>query len=98
MSQVTITDEEYKGMLEVRLAAKHGFEAGTVTLEQYNAARAQVRRARKVRRQDGAVVETYKQQSAQQHQAMTRRTQEVPRQDTPTLVRVPERRTKAVAA
>lgn len=71
--QVTISDEEYSELLTVRLAAKHGFEAGTVTEEEYNAARKAVRDARKVRRNEGAVVENYRQQSAPQHNAMTRK-------------------------
>lgn len=71
---VTISDEEYSEMLQVRLAAKHGFEAGTVTQDEYDQARTVVRQARKVRRSEGAVVENYRQQSAPQHQAMTRKT------------------------
>lgn len=71
--QVTISDEEYSEMLRVRLAAKHGFEAGTVSEEEYNQARAVVRNARKVRKAEGAVVENYRQQSAPQHAAMTRK-------------------------
>ena len=71
--QVTVSDEEYSELLNVRLAAKHGFDEGTVTLEEYNMARTAVRRARKVRRVEGAVVENYRQQSAPQHQAMTRK-------------------------
>lgn len=71
--QVTISDEEYSELLSTRLAAKHGFEAGTVTEDEYNAARKQVRDARKVRRAEGAVVENYRQQSAPQHAAMTRK-------------------------
>lgn len=70
---VTISDEEYSEMLRVRLAAKHGFEAGTVSEEEYNQARAIVRRARKIRKNEGAVVENYRQQSAPQHAAMTRK-------------------------
>lgn len=71
--QVAVSDEEYSELLRVRLAAKHGFEAETVTEEEYNEARAAVRRARKIRRQEGAVVENYRQQSAPQHNAMTKR-------------------------
>lgn len=71
--QVTVSDEEYSELLRIRLAAKHGFEAETVTEDEYNEARAAVRRARKVRRQEGAVVENYRQQSATQHNAMTRK-------------------------
>ncbi len=102
--QVTISDEEYSEMLQVRLAAKHGFDEGTVTYEEYMAARAVVRRARKVRKAEGAVVENYKQQSAPQHQAMTRKAPEdlVPLQwmegsgykAPEALVTVPARRTK----
>lgn len=73
-TQVTISDEEYSEMLATRLAAKHGWHEGTVTYEEYMAARAVVRRARKIRRSEGAVVENYKQQSAPQHNAMTSRT------------------------
>jgi hypothetical protein len=69
----SVSDEEYSELLEIRLAAKHGFDEGTVTLEEYNMARTAVRRARKVRRSEGAVVENYRQQSAPQHRAMTRK-------------------------
>lgn len=71
--QVTISDEEYSELLRIRLAAKHAFEEGTGSESQYDEARAAVRRARKVRRQEGAVVENYRQQSAPQHAAMTRK-------------------------
>ena len=71
--EVTVSDEEYSELLRNRLAAKHGFEAGEVTLEEYNMARTLVRRARKVRRVEGAVVENYRQQSRPQHEAMTRK-------------------------
>ena len=70
---VTVSDEEYSELLRIRLAAKHGFEAGTVTEDEYNEARSAVRRARKIRRSEGAVVENYRQQSAPQHSAMTRK-------------------------
>lgn len=70
---VTISDEEYSEMLAVRLVAKHEFEAGNITEEEYNAARKVVRDARKVRRAEGAVVENYRQQSAPQHAAKTKR-------------------------
>lgn len=70
---VTVSDEEYSELLRIRLAAKHGFENDTVTEDEYNEARAAVRRARKIRRQEGAVVENYRQQSAPQHNAMTRK-------------------------
>lgn len=70
--QFSVTDKEYSELLRIRLAAKHGFDEGTVTLEEYNAARTAVRRARKARRAEGAVVENYRQQSATQHNAMTR--------------------------
>lgn len=73
--EVTVSDEEYSELLEIRLAAKHGFDEGTVTLEEYNQARTAVRRARKIRRTEGAVVANYKQQSAPQRQAMTRKSQ-----------------------
>lgn len=71
--QVTISDEEYSELLRIRLAAKHAFEAGDGTESELNEARAAVRRARKVRRAEGAVVENYRQQSAPQHNAMTRK-------------------------
>lgn len=71
--QVTVTDEEYSEALRVRLVAKHSFEAGTVSEEEYNQARAVVRRMRKVRRSEGAVVENYRQQSAPQNAAKTRK-------------------------
>lgn len=71
--QVTVSDEEYSEALRVRLAAKHGFEAGTVTEEEYAAARSVVRGMRKVRRAEGAVVENYRQQSAPQNAAKTKR-------------------------
>lgn len=71
--QVTISDEEYSQLLSIRLAAKHDFENELITLDEYNEARSAVRRARKVRRSEGAVVENYRQQSAPQHAAMTRK-------------------------
>lgn len=102
--QVTISDEEYSEMLSTRLAAKKAYEANDTSDElwmQYQEARAVVRRARKVRRTEGAVVENYKQQSAPQHQAMTRKAgptmDEVfaeAAQATPVLIQVPARRTK----
>ena len=73
--QVTISDEEYSELLYVRLSAKHAFENGTGSEEEYNQARAAVRKARKVRRAEGAVVENYRQQSAPQHAAKTRKPQ-----------------------
>lgn len=69
--QLTITDEEYEGLLAIRLAAKHAFEAGTVTEEELKAAQKQVRDARKIRRQEGAVVERFRQVSAPMHNAKT---------------------------
>ena len=74
--QVTVSDEEYSEMLRVRLAAKHAFEADEISELEYEAARAVVRRARKVRKAEGAVVENYRQQSAPQHAAMTRKPKE----------------------
>jgi len=71
--KVTISDEEYSEMLRQRLAAKHAFEAGTGTLEEWRAWQSAVRVARKVRASEGAVVENYKQQSAPQHAAMTKK-------------------------
>lgn len=71
--QVTISDEEYSELLQTRLNAKHGFEAGTVTEDEYNETRAAVRRARRIRKSEGAVVENYRQQSAPQHAAMTKK-------------------------
>lgn len=73
--QVTISDEEYSELLHTRLVAKHAFEAGTGTEEEYSAARAAVRHARTIRRREGAVVENYRQQSAPQHAAMTKKPQ-----------------------
>lgn len=78
MAQVTITDEEYSNMLADRLAAMHAFENGSGTYEAYLATRATVRRARKVRKSEGAVVENYKQQSAPQNAAKTRKGQAQP--------------------
>ena len=100
--QVTVTDEEYSELLKVRLAAKHAYEAEKITLEEYNATRAAVRRARKVRKTEGAVVENYRQQSAPQHNAMTRRQavlaareeQAVTEPAEVQLVQVPERRVR----
>jgi len=73
--KVTVSDEEYSEMLAIRLAAKKAYEANDTdgTYEQYMEARAIVRRARKVRRVEGAVVENYRQQSAPQHNAMTKK-------------------------
>jgi hypothetical protein len=71
--QVTISDEAYEEMLAVRLSAKHGFEAGTVTEEELKAAQKAVRDARKVRKQEGAVVERFRQVSAPMHGARTKK-------------------------
>lgn len=71
--QVTVSDEEYSELLRIRLNAKHAWEAEQISDEEYNEARAAVRRARRIRRSEGAVVENYRQQSAPQHNAMTRR-------------------------
>lgn len=73
--QVTISDEEYSELLKYRLAAKHNFENGIGSEEEYAEARAAVRRARRIRRTEGAVVENYRQQSAPQHAAMTKKPQ-----------------------
>lgn len=71
--QVTISDEAYEEMLAVRLAAKHAFQNGTGTEEEWKAAQAVVRNARKVRKQEGAVVERFRQVSAPMHTAKTKR-------------------------
>jgi hypothetical protein len=71
--QVTVSDEEYSELLRIRLDAKHAWEADEISDEEYNVARAAVRQARKIRRSEGAVVENYRQQSAPQHNAMTRK-------------------------
>lgn len=71
--QVTVSDEEYSELLRIRLAAKHAFEAGTGSEEEYSQARAAVRSSRRIRRQEGAVVENFRQQSAPMHKAMTKK-------------------------
>ena len=71
--QVTISDEEYSEYLRIRLAAKHAFEAGTGTEDEWNQARAIVRQARRIRKAEGAVVENYRQQSAPQNAAKTKK-------------------------
>lgn len=71
----TVTDEQYKGLLSVRLAAMHGFAEGTVDLETKNRARSAVRNARKVRKAEGAVVETYRQHLVQQAEARSQAAQ-----------------------
>lgn len=45
-----VTDDEYLDLLAIRLAAMKGFEAGTVSSEDKNYARAGVRNARKTRK------------------------------------------------
>lgn len=50
----TVTDEQYKELLAIRLTAMHGFEAGKVDEATMKLARAAVRRARKVRKAEEA--------------------------------------------
>lgn len=71
--QVTISDEEYSEYLRVRLEAKHAFENGTGTEEEWMQARTVVRQARRIRKAEGAVVENYRQQSAPQNAAKTKK-------------------------
>lgn len=52
-AETTITDAQYKELLATRLAAMKGFEAGTVSEEDKNKARAAVRNARKVFKAEG---------------------------------------------
>lgn len=54
----TISDEQYKEMLAIRLAAMKGFEKGTVDRDTMLAARAVVRRARKVRNAEVELLES----------------------------------------
>lgn len=67
--QVTVTDEQYQEFLAIRLAAMKGFEAGTVDEVTMKAARAAVRRARKVRRAESAQLEALREQEAQKAEA-----------------------------
>lgn len=48
----TITDEQYKELLAIRLTAMHGFADGTVDEQTMKAARAAIRKARKIRRNE----------------------------------------------
>lgn len=50
----TVTDEQYKELLAIRLTAMHGFEAGEVDEATMKLARAAVRKARKVRKAEEA--------------------------------------------
>lgn len=55
----TVTDEEYKVLLANRLAAGKAFEQGEVTHEQYLETRRQVRNARKTRKAEAEVIQTW---------------------------------------
>lgn len=61
LPQPTVTDEQYKELLATRLAAMHGFAEGTVDAETKNAARAAVRNARKVRKNEAELLEAHRQ-------------------------------------
>lgn len=50
----TVTDAQYKELLAIRLTAMHGFESGEVDQQTMLAARAAVRKARKVRKAEEA--------------------------------------------
>lgn len=50
----TVTDEQYKELLAIRLTAMHGFEAGEVDEATMKLARSAVRKARKVRKAEEA--------------------------------------------
>ncbi|HEV2175215.1 MAG TPA: hypothetical protein VGR71_16700 [Nitrospira sp.] len=56
--QVTVTDAQYAELLATRLTAMHGFAEGSVDQTTYLAARAAVRRARKVRRVERDLLES----------------------------------------
>lgn len=58
----TVTDEQYQELLSIRLAAMHGFADGTVDEPTMKAARAAVRKARKIRRTEegNGVLPTYR--------------------------------------
>lgn len=57
----TVSDEQYQEMLAIRLAAMKGFEAGTVDEDTMKAARAVVRKARKIRKAEAAILEATRQ-------------------------------------
>lgn len=61
VQQPTVSDSQYKEMLAIRLAAMKGYEAGTVDEDTMKAARAMVRKARKVRRNEAAILEAARQ-------------------------------------
>lgn len=62
--QVTVTDEQYQELLAIRLTAMKGFEAGTVDETTMKAARAAVRKARKVRKAESEQLEALREQEA----------------------------------
>lgn len=59
----TVTDEQYKELLAIRLTAMHGFDKGEVDEATMKLARAAVRKARKVRKAEEAsgVLPAYRQ-------------------------------------
>lgn len=57
--QPRVTDAQYTELLAIRLAAMHGFDDGTVDAATKNQARAAVRQARKVRKEDAEVNATW---------------------------------------
>lgn len=64
----TVTDEQYKELLSIRLAAMHGFADGTVDEATKNQARTAVRKARKVRHleEENGVLPDYREYQAKQ--------------------------------
>jgi hypothetical protein len=69
VQQPTVSDEQYKELLDIRLIAMKGFEAGTVDEQTMKAARAAVRKARKVRKAEAAILEAARQSEAQKAEA-----------------------------
>jgi len=89
-----ITDSEYQDLLAIRLGAMHGFEKGTVTAEQKNRARADVRNARKIRKnpeqaaRNTAWNEYQAKLAAEKEAAAAARPKRVRKPATPTLTEV----------
>jgi hypothetical protein len=60
----TVTDDQYKELLAIRLTAMHGFAEGTVDEATMKLARAAIRKARKVRKAEAEILEAYREHLA----------------------------------
>lgn len=65
----TVTDEQYKELLAIRLTAMHGFADGTVDEATMKLARSAIRKARKVRKSESEILEAYRQHLIAQAEA-----------------------------